>query len=299
MMVISGQQGLKTLLVGMVVVGLSACGESPDPQSKAVITKQTSTVLNPVLVTVEGQAITQDDLSAAILRTLGEYASLQLDDSGRAKVLESLVMAKTMAISQLSTMSAVEMDDLDRTVNAYREELLTKQYLKQNLTPVPVTQAMVKAYYDKHPDRFGGKTIRSYEIVKGLVKLKSATQNQLIEQLAQFDSKTKWQQKVASLKQSGLQIQYAKGAADGKLLNADFQKAVGALLLNEVSPVYFFDGYPSIIRVTKVRTIGAKPLSEVSSDIRKTLLPVQLKQAIKQAAAGLSQSMKVDYQSGV
>jgi ribosomal protein S16 len=163
---------------------------------------------------------------------------------------------------------------------------------------VPVSQAMVKAYYDKHPDRFGGKTVRSYEIVKGLVKLKSANQNKLIEQLGEFDSKTDWQQKVVSLKQGGLQIQYARGAADGKLLDAKFQQAVGALDVDEVSPVYFFEGYPSIIRVTKVHVIGAKPLSEVSSDIRKTLLPIQLKQAIKQAAAGLSQSMTVEYQNG-
>jgi ribosomal protein S16 len=276
-----------------VVLALSACSKPADTVVQSVAAPVDT---SKTLVTVQGEPITEDDLAAAILRTLGEYAALQLDDVGRKKVLESLVMAKAMAMSQSATLNQQQQLELSRSVNAYRQELLTKQYLKANLSPVPVSQAMVKAYYEKYPQRFGGKTVRHYEIVKGLVKRQSQAQNALIEQLGQFSAADNWKQKTAALKQSGLQLQFAKGAADGQLLTSKFADAVAKLKPNTVSALYFFDGYPSVIKVTKISQIPPKPLSEVSGDIRKSLLPVQLKQAVKTAAAELLNTINVSYQ---
>ncbi|MCJ8272555.1 MAG: peptidyl-prolyl cis-trans isomerase [Psychrosphaera sp.] len=282
---------LRVVLSVGLGVALSACSDTNTTETEAE-----SVATSEVLATVQGEPITQDDLSGAILRTLGEYAALQLDQSGRKKVLESLVMAKAMAISQTATLDSEQQLELDRTVKAFREELLVKQYLKTNITPVPVSQAMVKTYYEKYPERFGGKTIRHYEIVKGLVKRQSQVQNALVEQLGQFGASDNWQQKVARLKQSGLQVQFAKGAADGSLLNPKFANAVAQLGTNNVSPLYFFDGYPTVIKVIKISKVRPKPLNEVSADIRKSLLPVQLKQAVKTAAAELLGTMNISYQ---
>ncbi|MFT4929412.1 MAG: hypothetical protein ACI8WB_005545 [Phenylobacterium sp.] len=173
-----------TLII--VAVLLSACGDSD--KHLADKSQQHNLDASQVLVTVADQTITEDDLAAAITRTVGDYAALQLDESGRKKVLQSLVMAKTMAITQAATLDAQQQAELARHVNAYREELLTKQYLKANITPQPVSGLMVKNYYAKYPQRFGGKTIRHYEIVKGLVKLNSQLKDALVEQLGEFKS---------------------------------------------------------------------------------------------------------------
>ena len=283
-----------TAILVTVTLLLSACGDAE--KQVADQPKQQNPDTSKVLVTINDQIITEDDLASAIVRTVGDYAALQLDEAGRKKVLESLVMGKTMAMTQAATLDADQLTELARNVNAYRQELLTKQYLKDNISPQPVSGAMVKTYYQQHPERFGGKTVRHYEIVKGLVKLNSKPKDVLVEQLGEFKSASQWKSKVQHLKRSGSQLQYAKVAADADLLDKKFAQVVNSLAEQQVSPIYFFDGYPLVIRVTKIVTTPPKPLSEVSSDIRKTLLPVQLKKAIQQAAAGLSQTFKVEYQ---
>lgn len=280
----------------MLGAGVAACEKATnDDQNVATDEISQQQPASPVIVTVGDEVITQDDLNATVVRTLGEFASMQIDDEGRRKVLESMVMSKSMAIAQRQTMSEEQLVEIEREVSAFRDELLTKAYLKDNVSAAPVSEQMVKDYYQKYPERFGGKTVRHYEIVKVKVKQQSQLRNELVETLSSFETKTDWKQSVKRLKQNGQQFEYGKGAADGQMLEQKFAQVVNGLNANQVSPVYFFDGYPSIIRVNKLVKTPPKPLSEVAKDIRKTLLPVQLKQAIKQAASDLSTTVKVEY----
>jgi len=276
-------------------VGVSADnGAGNDTTSTAAATDTSA-----VVVTVGGEPITEDDVNAAIERTLGGFGAMQLDAQGRQKIIESLVMSKTMAIAQRQSTSPQELLEIERTVAAYRDELLTKAYLKDHIDPAPVSQKMVQDYYDKYPERFGGKTVRHYEIVKVTVKQQSKLKNQLVEALGKFKTTMDWKKSVAKLNQNSAakQFEYAKGAASSQMLEQQFAQVVNGLEANEVSPVYFFEGYPSIMRVTKLVKTPPKPLSQVSDQIRKTLLPVQLKQAIKQASHDLSATIAVEYQS--
>jgi hypothetical protein len=54
---------------------------------------------------------------------------------------------------------------LDKKINRYREQLLVKMYLVRQTNPEPVTLKMVKDYYEGHPEKFGGKTIREFEMI--------------------------------------------------------------------------------------------------------------------------------------
>lgn len=53
---------------------------------------------------------------------------------------------------------------------------------------------------------------------------------------------------------------------------------------------------PAVVRVTEVVTSKPKPLAQVRSDIRKQLAPVQLRKAIKKAAAEAMAGMEIQYQ---
>jgi len=247
------------------------------------------------LVKVDGGIITFEDLDAAIYRTVGELASFQLDDNGRKKVLESVILSRIMAKKQMVSMSSDEQAEIQRQVKAYEEELLTKRYLKENIIPVPVTNQMVKDYYQKHPEKFGGKHIKTYEIIKGNSKLEGQVRDKLLSEIKRISQLKKWHSEVINLKKENFPIEYSKGASDGSSLNKKLASIIQTLDVNEVSTLYYIDGFPMILRVIDDREIKPKPLTQVRAQIRKSLAPLQLKKAVKKIAKQLLSEAKIEY----
>jgi len=248
-----------------------------------------------VLVEVNGKQINEKDLEAAIVHTLGEYASFQLDDAGRGKVLKSLVLSKAMALTQEKRLTAAESNNIDRMVQAYREELLVKQYLNENVVPIPVTSEMVEEYYNNNPERFGGKSIRTFEVVKGLTKIKGPARNKIIASITELSKESDWKKATAKLKQTGVQVEYSKGALSTGTLKSDIDKILQNLPIKQSSTIQFVDGLPMVVRVVSEKNIAPKPLALVSNDIKKSLAPLQLKKAVKQVSDELMKSVTVTY----
>ena len=248
-----------------------------------------------VLVKVNGEVISENDLDAAIVRTLGEYGAFQLDDAGRNKVLQSLVVSKAMAITQQNKLNEEELKRIEQMVKAYREELLVKRYLKNNVVPIPVTSQMVEDYYKKHPEQFGGKTIRTFEVVKGLTKAEGPARKKIISAITELSIQSEWKEAVSELKLKGLQIDYSKGALSKGTLKSDIDSIISDTPLGKTSNIHFVDGLPLITRILSEKTIAPKPLSLVSNDIKKSLAPIQLKKAVKQASDELLLQVSVTY----
>ncbi|WP_144391293.1 peptidylprolyl isomerase [Pleionea sediminis] len=282
----------KTSLVFLVSLFV-ACSDTSNK------TEDSSSTNQDWLVKVNGDVISSEDLESAIERTVGELAAFQLDESGRQKVLESLVLSRAMADKQLSLMTEEEVASIDSQVKAYREELLAKLYLKNNLTPIPVTEEMVKEYYENNPDKFGGKTVRSYEVVKANSKVSGEARKKIMSSLSDIAKEPQWQDKVQQLKQQGFGVSYAKGAVTQGVLNSKVDSIIQGLPLQEASSVHFVDGIPMILRVVKEQKVSPKPLAEVRNDIRKSLAPIQLRKAVKKASKEILAEAKVVYHNDV
>ena len=61
----------------------------------------------------------------------------------------------------------------------------------------------------------------------------------------------------------------------------------------ETSPLHMGDTL-TIVKVVETKALPAKPLMEVSADIRRKLAPVKMKDAIKAISAEAKQRMKVE-----
>ena len=80
---------------------------------------------------------------------------------------------------------------------------------------------------------------------------------------------------------------YQANEANPGLLSKPLDNALSALEVGETSDPIIVDGRVHMIRVKAIRTIAPKPLSEVSTKIRKSLAPLQLRKAVKRVTKRL------------
>jgi len=258
---------------------------------------QKETAVTPtsdVLVRVNGSPVTQAELDYTVLRLLGPDKAYQIDGVTRKKVLQSMVMSRVMAQLAQQQISPDDLKRLQQQVADYWEQLFVKQYLKAHIKPQPLTQAMVKDYYDKHKARFGATSIRQFELITTTRSLQGAERVRVLRQLTGLERKN-WKTYVQMLKKQGLPIDYRTGNADEKLLHASLRTMLATLKLKEVSKPFFIEGRVYIVRIISEKRRQARPLNEVSAAIRKALAPIQLQKAIAEISADIMKTAKIEY----
>lgn len=248
-----------------------------------------------VLATVNGSAVSAYDLEQAVRTSLGPAAAGMLDEKGKRSVLESLVAARAIAQVQDKALTAMDRAALDKQTAAYREQLLVKLYLAKNTDGEPVSQQMVEDYYRKHPEQFGAKTVKQYEAIASSSALSDADRDKLLAALKGADKQKNWSAWSEKLKQKGLAVTYTAGNADPAILTADLRGQLETLKAGDPANLSFAEGRVRLVRVTAQKKIAPRPLNQVSAQIRKMLLPVQLKKAVKQAADQVLSTAKVQY----
>lgn len=248
-----------------------------------------------VLAQVNGSAITQYDVEHTARDMLGEHTATRLDEATRKKVLESLVQSRAIAHAREKELTPEERAELEKKVAAYREELLVKQYLVRHTRPSGVTGEMVRQYYEQHPERFGARKERSYELVTVTGTLTPAQRTSVIDALGQAEREQDWAAWVERLKKAGQPVALRRGHGDEGVLHRKLGQLMAQLAVGQASKLTFIDGTPYAVRVTAEREIPPKPLAEVSEEIRKTLAPVKVKDAVKQASAQVLKGTEVAY----
>lgn len=207
-------------------------------------------------------------------------------------ILESLVASRAMSLAALENMSAEEKARLDIQVMAYREELLMKHYLSNNVTPQAVTSEMVKEYYESHPEEFSGGIVKTFEFIT-TVKKPTAEQRKEILTLFKNAAEQKYWDKLSE-NNSSLLLKYKKATSNIAVLEEPLKRLVTNTKAGNVSPVHIVDNI-MIVRVNSEKLLEPKPLSQVSAQIRKKLAPIKLRDAIKKAKEEVLAKTKVEY----
>ena len=293
----------KNILLLLLTVSILACTESkkmeeqppPAPAAKPSAPKVVLEGDDVVLARVSGDPITLYDLEQTIRSTLGASTAGRLDEAGRKKVLESLVASRAIARVQEAEMSPEEIAVIDKKTRAYREQLIVKQYLAKHVAPQPVSSEMVREYYEAHPERFGGRQIRKYEMITGGPKLRSGDRDNLITALSKANENSDWQHWVNELKEKGYPVSFRRGLVTDKVLHPRLEKLMKDLKTGEYSNLIFIKGAPYVVRIVEDKQLPPPPLDKVSDEIRRALVPVQLKKAVKQASEQVLAKSEVVY----
>ncbi len=271
----------------------TAAPEPADEQDSPVILEHDDVVL----ASVNGEPVTQYDFSLTIRSVLKDDAVSRLDKPGLRKALDSLIASRAIAQVQEAGMSDEDLAALEKKVRAHREELLVSRYLAEHTAARPVTGEMIQEYYNSHPERFGGKTTRIYEMIATSRRANSRERKILTVLLGNARAEEDWKEWAETLRNRGYPVVFLTGQTDEKVLHPQLHKAVQSLEKGETSSLIFINGMCYVARITYVAEIGPRPLKEVSARIRKSLGPAQIRKAIKEASGQVLEKAEVIYEN--
>jgi EpsD family peptidyl-prolyl cis-trans isomerase len=269
-----------SLVATLVCTGLSACSQKNGQKN------------SPVAATVNGEEITEADIDFMMERTFKQQELVTIDESLRQKVLESLISSRAMQQSVKKEMNADEQDRIARSVKAYEEELFVKEYLQKHVTPEPVTAEMVQQYYDQHPEQFGSEEIRDFELLKAPSGLDDKQRDKLLKQIAAIRTAQNWPTSTKPWQQE-FGLQYLQGRSKAGLLDKTIEQTLQRLKKGETSDVFYVEGQLHLVRVNNITTTSAKPIAEVSGEIRKKLAPLMLRNAVKKVSDDVRATAKI------
>ena len=275
-------------IIACALILLSACDRDS-------VDKQSPTAEEKVLAKINGDVITDKDLQVASIRIVGSEKAFLIDDKVKKKILESLVMSRVISSKSTKEIDKEELDLIDRKTRDYREELLVKSYLRKNVEPQPVTQEMVRTYYEKHPDMFGAKNIKDFELITTTKQVQGTQREQVLALLNKARKSTNWKSYTKKVNKGKGVLEYRQGKTSEKLLNVQLRAVMSNMKAKDISRPVFIESKPYLIRITKEQQTKARPLAEVSTEIRRMLAPQQLKKAIRVISDKLMKEAKVEY----
>ena len=269
--------------------------KAPEPVTKEVQIQEQiqNEIQSPVLAKVNGEAITEYELIRESDRLLGEENIADLDTEIKDKLLQSLVARRAMAQIMNTQLSDEERLAIEEDSSAYREKLMMKAYLTSFAKPEPVTDEMVQSYYNSHPELYGGATVRRYELVSALNKLKGPIQTDLVKAVGGLASSQKWPEAVSEINTGTDQVSYQQGGIDEKLLHPDLTRLMLSLEVGD-SKFILTEGRPNVVRLLGVDQKEPLPLSRVGSKIRRQLLSVRIRDAIKVATEKVMDESEIE-----
>lgn len=265
---------------------LFACGATRDPPESAAGQE--------VLARVGDSVITRRDLEIAMARTLGADVAL-LDAKGKRSLLESMVTSRVIARTIEPQLSAEERDRIARQVAFHREALLVERYLAAHSQVKEITHEMIEAYYEAHPNRFGQRQVRSYEMLLGTKKVDEQTQAGILEALRRAGKAADWARVAQELRRDGFGVAFRAGEVNEGLLDPRLVRLMNELAPGEVSRIALIDGKPYLVRIVSESVIPPRPLSEVVGDVREALVARAKRDAIKKVSEDLPAMAEVEY----
>lgn len=275
------------VLSGAWLLSLSGCGSKDQQQEQSIQRDQ-----SPVVAQVNDETITQADVDFMLERMLKGQALVQADDALRQKILDSLIASRAMKIQVESSLAAEEKESIIRSVKAYEEELYVKQYLSDHVVPEPVTVEMVQAYYDKHPEEFGGEAVRDFQMLVLNNAKDQQARDKFLVAVPEIKATKDW---MATKKQWAqlYGVQYQEGRARPGLLDASLDQAISSLAAAQTSDLVYINDQIYLVKVTNITRLAPKPLSDVSADIRKQLAAQQLRSAVKTASEDVLKKVQI------
>lgn len=276
------------------ILALAGCGTGT---SRAADEGQEVAALpgdDDILAEVDDTTISRYDLERALATTLGPLAD-GVDGETRHDVLESLVTSRAISMAREEELTPLERSALEREVAAHREQLLVRQYLARHAPAEPPSDEDVQAYYDAHPERFGPRSIRQYEMLLTTRGLTDEETTSVLEELGHVSEHADWEGFASQLDARGLPIAWQQGDADNAMLHVRLRQVLASLDGHRPSAITFIEGRAFVLRVTGEIETPARSLAQVREEIRETLGPRSLRDSIRAVREDAMRDVHVVY----
>lgn len=271
---------LYCLLLTLVACNSDEIGKQENIEkvtSTAQVNKNEIEEANEVVAKVNNTVITKNQLDYTMTRLLPENLDNDVKEKLSGKVLSSLIDSRLMATIEEAKLDEQERQLMNLKTEAYREELLVKKYITENITPQPMTRESIHQYYSGHLKDFGEKIEKTYEIIQSKTILKETERAELLTELSNISAVGDWSSWFESNKK--LSLSYRKTTSPVGLLKEPLRGLIDATGVGETSPL--LNGKVlTVVRVEKIKKTPAKPFEQVSGNIRRLMAPQALKVSI-------------------
>jgi len=248
------------LVLFSVGVTLTACSRGGSNNAEVIVESR-------AVVIVGGTPITKDDVNYARKKFFGERF---VDARAERNVIESLISSRAISNKAKSSLPNEVLLEIDIAVAAYKEELLIKYFIESSDVSIPVSAAEVDEYYHNHLESFGASDKKIVEVAKAEFSKEN--------RLPILESMNKIQNGDWSSKYSGVHSFQTFAST----LNGDLGVQINSLKLGESTGVIVNGSEAYIARLKSVEHIPAKPLAEVSREIRKRLAARKISEKIRE-----------------
>ncbi len=279
--------GLAAVALGGVIAASAApwWGE-PEPEpvepARAALLPGDDVVL--AYVGPQRLPVTQYDVQQAAERTLGNLAGVAVEAGTRGEMVDSVISTRAMAVLRESELTPTQAAELDKRVQAYRERLLVRDYLDAHAEPVTTSEEALRAYYDAHPEKFGPRPERHFELVYVELGRDSSARPGLLRALSEVTLAEDWRGAVAERQKKGLPVGFRRGDAGLANLPKRLRETALKLGVGEASTVVMVGDRAYALRMTKLGKKPGKTFEDVRERIAKLLEPRETRaqlQAVK------------------
>ena len=277
----------------MVSLLLAGCGPKKAPMVAEA--PAPSAPQEQVLAKVNGEPITDLQLELAMERSFSGNATAMVDGPElRQKMLQSLVVSRAMKQLGEKSLDAETKLKLHHQAQAYEEELYVREYLKEHIQPKPVTHEQVAEYYQKHPELYGAQSIREYQLLATPEQLLEKKRDDFLAHVAAIRTTPAWPSAAVKWQQE-FDLQLVRGRSSDQQLPEELAQALAKLGKDATSELLNVNGRYYLLRVTSLIQTPAKPLAEVSGEIRQTLAPLALRDAVREASEQAKAQAKIEW----
>jgi len=281
-------------LLGTIVSGCDSNKATPitaETVSSDVGEMVSETLSKDTLAVVNGVAITGEEVQFSIEKNFDFTTQHSGGDALQESVLDSLIVAEVIKQRAKSKLSREVLERIKHQTAAYEHELYIKEYLSATVKPKPVTDEMVKTYYEQHPERFGGAEIKEFELLKS-TKTDEVARDQFLSEAQKIKETHDWKALSKNWAET-LGLRYQLSNAKAGVLVKELDSVIGQLEVGEASDPILINGVIHMLRVIDIRTIAPKPIVQFKTQIRESLAPIQLREAIKDISDQLLQEADI------
>ena len=254
--------------------------------------KDGTTKMSKILATVNGIAITEDEVNE-LIAGLGPRGQAYNNPEGRQAVLGQLIASKLLLIEARANLYETE-PAFKAELARVRENLLISYATDKAVSGVTVTDEEVKAYYDANKQRFvGEETVNASHI---LVKTEDEAK-QILDKIKageiSFEDAARQYSTCPSGANGGSLGDFGKGQMVPEFEIAAFNMEVGEI---KSIPVQTQFGY-HLIKLNAKNPAQAIPLSEIAGEIKEAMLSEKRRAAYERKINQLKILYPVDIMS--
>ena len=251
----------------------------------------------------------QDDILARVgngVVTRGDFESylerlpvpMQAQARSPEKIREYLDMLIDREIlNQKAVEAGLDRDpEIEHAVEMYRQKLMAQRLVKSEISTRPVNESLVREYYDKHPEEFGGgKMIRASQILVAKTRENARTTAEKIRAdilagQADFAAMARQHSNDAGTAPKGGDM----GWVSPGIIKPELEQALFDLEKGRVSGVITTDLGFHILKANDIKSRPAKPFDVVAGEIRQKLAPLGAQDAFREYLASLRRECSIE-----